>query len=178
MRSFPRSWRFGRPSRNRMRSISRSACLISSIDSFFSYSSSFFRPQLPNMRACRKYWLIAVSSLNSTLFRCCTTLGSPFIGGSPGEGAIRRRRDGAVNRFGGGLRGGGYGFVGTRVAQHLARAITAATTARAYAELVRELVDRAGAVTGAFANGFFGHGVADADVQNVPRLRSIITSRP
>src|SRR5581483_9126124 len=37
------------------------------------------------MRACRKYWLIAVSSLNSTLFRCCTTLGSPFIGGLGGK---------------------------------------------------------------------------------------------
>src|SRR5258706_454525 len=31
------------------------------------------------MRACRKYWLIAVSSLNSTLFRCWMTFGSPFM---------------------------------------------------------------------------------------------------
>jgi hypothetical protein len=35
--------------------------------------------QLPNMRACRKYWLIAVSSLNGTLLRCCRTFASPFI---------------------------------------------------------------------------------------------------
>src|SRR5919197_4994925 len=66
---------------DRLIAMRRSACFISSIDSFFSNSSSFFSPQLPNMRACRKYWLIAVSSLNSTLFRCCTTLGSPFIAG-------------------------------------------------------------------------------------------------
>src|SRR5438067_12484740 len=164
MRSFPRSWRFGRPSRNRMRSISRSACFISSIDSFFSYSSSFFRPQLPNIRACRKYWLIAVSSLNSTLFRCCTTLGSPFIGGLRGKARFDAEALAASTEARSG--GCGDGFRGARLAQHLARAVTAATAAGANAELVRELIDRAGPVAGAFANGFFGHGIADADVQS------------
>src|SRR5207248_541758 len=73
--------------------------------------------------------------------------------------------------------GCGDGFRGACLAQHLARAITAATTTGADAKLVRELVDRAGAVAGAFANGLFGHGVADADVQAIPPLRRIITSK-
>src|SRR6185369_1766290 len=66
--------------------------------------SSFFSPQLPNMRACRKYWLIAVSSLNRILFRCSRTLVSPFIVLSPGSKrrivARQAERDAAVRGAG------------------------------------------------------------------------------
>ncbi len=61
----------------------RSACFISSIDSSFSCSSSRSRPQWPNMRECRKYWLIAVSSFFSTAFKCFSILGSPFMRATP-----------------------------------------------------------------------------------------------
>ena len=40
----------GQPSRNRMRSASRSACFISSIDSCRSNSASFSMPQLSSIR--------------------------------------------------------------------------------------------------------------------------------
>src|SRR5690349_15233029 len=169
MRSFPRSCRFGSPSRKRMRSIKRSACFISSIDSFFSYSSSFFSPQLPNMRAWRKYWLIAVSSLNSTLFKCCTTFASPFI--APPQGRwIRRRTPAGVKEAAGNekkKRSGreGQRLVCLRVAQDFARAVAAAPATGADAELGRELVQRTGTLARPFAHSGFGDCVADADVQ-------------
>src|SRR4249919_2484234 len=77
--NLPRFCRLGKPSRNRMRSISASACFISSMDSLYSCSASSFRPQFLYMRACRKYWLIAMSSLYSALLRCWMTDGSPFM---------------------------------------------------------------------------------------------------
>ena len=57
------SWRFGRPSSSRMRSTILSACFISSIDSLYSCSASSLMPQFFSILACRKYWLMAVSSL-------------------------------------------------------------------------------------------------------------------
>src|SRR5207245_5125897 len=125
-----------------MRSISRSACFISSIDSFFSDSSSFFKPQLLNMRAWRKYWLMAVSSLNSTLFRCCTTLASPFIAASAGSAMLERS----------GRRGQRLGRL--NVTQQVARAVAAAPATRADTELEGKLVQRAGTVSRAVAHGF------------------------
>ncbi|MNW02811.1 hypothetical protein D3C71_1986550 [compost metagenome] len=77
--SLPRSCRLGMPSRNRMRLISLSACFISSMDSLYSCLPSFSRPQSSYMRACRKYWLIATSSLPRILFRCWMTFLSPFM---------------------------------------------------------------------------------------------------
>src|SRR5690606_30363662 len=79
--SLPRFCRLGSPSRKRMRSIRRSACFISSMDSLYSCSASSFRPQLPYIRECRKYWLMAMSSLYSALFRCVMTCASPFMAG-------------------------------------------------------------------------------------------------
>jgi len=38
-----------------------------------------FRPQLSNIRACRKYWFTAVSSLVSTALSVRMIAGSPFI---------------------------------------------------------------------------------------------------
>ena len=57
--------RLGKPSNIKMRSISLSACFISPMDSSYSFFAIFSNPQCLYMRACRKYWLIAVSSLVS-----------------------------------------------------------------------------------------------------------------
>ena len=59
--------------------MSASACFISSTDSWWMCFASLPRPQFSHIRECRKYWLIAVSSLRRTLFRCAMTLGSPFM---------------------------------------------------------------------------------------------------
>src|SRR6266542_3498685 len=59
--------RLGRPSRNRMRSISSSTSRISSREMARCRSASRSYPQLPHMRPLRKYWLTAVSSKVSTL---------------------------------------------------------------------------------------------------------------
>src|SRR5213592_1287277 len=106
------------------------------------------------MRAWRKYWLMVVSSLNSTLFRCCTTLASPFIAAS-GEPAMVGRS---------GRRGQRLGRL--NVTQQVARAVAAAPATRADTELEGKLVQRAGTVSRAVAHGFLGDGVADADIQS------------
>src|SRR5438067_2321354 len=72
--------RLGRPSSIRMRSMSLSACFISPIDSSYSFLPSRPKPQWRYMRACRKYWLIAVSSLVSCALRWRMMVGSPFMG--------------------------------------------------------------------------------------------------
>ena len=51
------------------------------------------------------------------------------------------------------------------VTQNVARAIAAAAATGAYAEFERQFVNRADAIAGALTHSFFGHGVADADVQ-------------
>ena len=38
---------------------------------------SLVTPQWRSMRACRKYWLMAVSSFFRTALRCCNTVASP-----------------------------------------------------------------------------------------------------
>src|SRR5690606_41135327 len=86
MRSLPSAWKFGSPSRNRMRSASQSAWCISSMDSLYSCSASSFSPQFFSILACRKYWLIAVSSLYRALLRYSMTLASPFICSAPLRG--------------------------------------------------------------------------------------------
>src|SRR5690606_23677226 len=50
----------------------------------------WLRPQLSNMRACRKYWLTEVSSLVSTALRVRMIAGSPFMAMSSGRAAHRR----------------------------------------------------------------------------------------
>lgn len=49
------------------------------LDSWYSCLPSLFRPQSSYMRACRKYWLIATSSLARILLRCWMTVTSPFM---------------------------------------------------------------------------------------------------
>ena len=59
-----------------MRSMSSSACFISSMDWSYSYFASLETPQFRSIRECRKYWLIAVSSFLSTRLRYSLILGS------------------------------------------------------------------------------------------------------
>src|SRR5690554_1418872 len=49
------------------------------MDSLYSCSASSLSPQFLYIRACRKYWLIATSSLPRQRLRCSITVGSPFI---------------------------------------------------------------------------------------------------
>src|ERR1700741_4956818 len=101
------------------------------------------------MWACRKYWLIAVSSLNSTLFRCWMTFASPFIARPPvGKDQLS------------GSQGDFAAFLG----EHLRGAVSAAPAAGADPEIRGEVIERACAVLGAFAHLPFGHCVAKADV--------------
>ena len=52
------------------------------------------------------------------------------------------------------------------IAQQLARAIAAASAPRADAKLEGELIQRASPFARALADGFFGDGIANADVQD------------
>src|SRR6266496_4220386 len=60
-----------------MRSVSVSAWRISSIDSARVCAASFTQPQFSCILACRKYWLIAVSSAVSCSLRNSMTFSSP-----------------------------------------------------------------------------------------------------
>ena len=66
-----------------MRSVSISACFISSNDSERVYFASFVQPKFSCIFACRKYWLMAVSSAVSCSFRNSRTSGSPCIAEAP-----------------------------------------------------------------------------------------------
>src|SRR5438045_41424 len=158
MVSRPRSCKFGSPSRNRIRSMRRSACFISSIDSFFSYSSSFLRPQLPNILACRKYWLIAVSSLKSTLLRCWMTLASPFIA------VLRELAMPSLARSLGRACEDLAAQARARLLEQIAGAFPAAAAAGTQAELRGQIVDRLGALPRALLHGLVGDGVTDAAI--------------
>src|SRR5918999_368081 len=65
-----------------MRSVSVSACRISSMDSSRVCFASRVKPQFSCILACRKYWLIAVSSAVSCSFSSAITSLSPSIGPS------------------------------------------------------------------------------------------------
>src|SRR3954468_21039121 len=118
---------------------------------------------------------MAVSSLSSTLFKCCTTLASPFIGRlreklrfDPKVSA-RQENAPASGRH-------AQRLVCMQIAQQLARAVAAAAATRTDTELEGKLLERARAVARTFTNCLFGDGVADADVQALgSSLRSIIT---
>src|SRR3954466_8260814 len=69
-----------------MRSVSTSACFISSNDSCRVYFASFVQPKFSCIFACRKYWLIAVSSPVSCSLRNSMTSGSPCIAEAPSDG--------------------------------------------------------------------------------------------
>src|SRR3954471_5498813 len=62
-----------------MRSVSRSAGVISSMDSLRAYGASFVKPQFSCIFACRKYWLMAVSSLVSCSLSSSITRASPCM---------------------------------------------------------------------------------------------------
>src|SRR2546421_6363251 len=130
------------------------------------------------MRACRKYWLMAVSSLNRSLFSCCTTFASPFIRSLRRDARFDAGRAGASRKS---RRCAASGcrekrLWSRRVAQQFGGAVAAATAAGAYAELEGKLVERTGTVAHAVPYGLFGDGIADADVQaSAPPMRSIIT---
>src|SRR4051794_17539869 len=78
-----------------MRSVSTSACFISSNDSCRVYFASFVQPQFSCIFACRKYWLIAVSSAVSCSLRYSMTFGSPCIGRWPPLVCRQERSPGA-----------------------------------------------------------------------------------
>src|ERR1700736_1468654 len=63
-----------------MRSVSHSAWCISSIDSARVCPASSVNPQLSCIFECRKYWLIAVSSLVNCSLSSLRTSGSPCMG--------------------------------------------------------------------------------------------------
>src|SRR4030095_8251096 len=69
---------FGVPSSSRIRSISFSAWVISSIDSLRVCLAIRSYPQFSHISACRKYWLMAVNSAFSTSLNTAMTFGSPF----------------------------------------------------------------------------------------------------
>src|SRR5215213_8057976 len=68
-----------------MRSVSRSAWVISSMDSLRVHAASLSYPQFSCILACRKYWLIAVSSLVSCSLSSSITRASPCIAASWGS---------------------------------------------------------------------------------------------
>src|SRR6185503_9820946 len=65
-----------------MRSIISSACFISPMDSSRMCLASRFSRQLSHIMAWTKYWLIAVSSAQSTSLSTLMTSASPFNGTS------------------------------------------------------------------------------------------------
>src|SRR5581483_2122311 len=74
-----KSFIFGVPSRNRIRSISFSACFISEMDSSLSFWARRRYPQFLHIVACKKYWFTAVSSALSTSFSSLMICAFPFI---------------------------------------------------------------------------------------------------
>src|SRR5689334_20272618 len=102
---------------------------------------------------------MAVSSLNNTLFRCCTTLGSPFITASSDARAYPRLL---------GLRQRAVAL-GAHFAQHAARAFATPSAARADAQLEGDLVERLGSRPGALFQLALRYRVADADIQEFLR---------
>src|SRR5574337_349004 len=62
-----------------MRSINRSACFISSMDSARIFFQSRSYPQFSHIRACTKYWLIAVNSAVRISFKTVMTWSWPFM---------------------------------------------------------------------------------------------------
>src|SRR5215475_1427757 len=76
-----------------MRSINASACFISPMDCILMYSESFSYPQFSHISACRKYWLMAVSSSCSALLSSARTFAEPFVGGPPFGVRVYRRKN-------------------------------------------------------------------------------------
>src|SRR5690349_24871771 len=75
-----------------MRSVSTSAWRISSMDSCLVCFASLVKPQFSCILACRKYWLIAVSSAVSCSLRNSMTRASPCMPHTPRIGLIGSKR--------------------------------------------------------------------------------------
>src|SRR6185436_10629915 len=122
---------------------------------------------------------MAVSSLKSTLFRCSTTCGSPFIAGLPeskqrvvdfsrhlarpalyllyrpcGHSHVSHRVDRRMDRA----------LFAPDFAEHLCRAFPAATTTGPDAQRGGELVNRSSAFADALPNLAFRNCVANAEI--------------
>jgi hypothetical protein len=69
----------GEPSRKRMRSMSFSACFISSMDCFLMNLASASYFQFSHISAWRKYWLMARSSSCKASFSAAMTFALPFM---------------------------------------------------------------------------------------------------
>ncbi|CKR39833.1 Uncharacterised protein [Mycobacterium tuberculosis] len=88
-----------------MRSVISSACRISSNDSARVWAASSVKPQLSCILECRKYWLIAVSSLVNCSLSRRRTSGSPCMTTPMGYKAVvaNRARWAGLERTGVGL---------------------------------------------------------------------------
>ena len=69
----------GLPSRNRILSMSFSACFISSMDCFLFRDASFSYPQFSYISEWTKYWFTAVNSSLKAPFRALITSAFPFM---------------------------------------------------------------------------------------------------
>src|SRR5580765_1146117 len=125
------------------------------------------------MRACRKYWLIAVSSFLRILLRCPTTSTSPFMGGSLGRIGWIGAADLAAVRLGCLSRARG-GIGGRPLAEHLACAGFTRAAARRNAGTGLQLLERPGAVEDRLLQAFFGDSVAKADVHGAMTSSGIV----
>src|SRR5690606_33672480 len=179
MRSLCSACRLGSPPSIRTRRTSRSACFISPIDSSYSLSLSRFRPRCSYIRACRKYWLIAVSSLVSCLLSASMTLPSPasaegffvaIVGSSSlhvratiPKSATAHRNANRSCRVTRGVFGSGAGRFAQLLFEHLAGAVLAEAAAGAHPELLLEVVEAGDAELGARADLLVGNGVAHTD---------------
>src|SRR5919204_120924 len=109
------------------------------------------------MRACRKYWLMAVSSLKSTLFKCCTTLASPFIGPLREKPRFDAEGLGASRKPKGACSGRSAQRLGrTQVAKELTCALATTSATGTDTELKGKLLERARAVARALADCLLG----------------------
>src|SRR3954471_15001723 len=145
-----------------MRSVIFSACFISSIDSSRVYAASLVNPQFCCIFECRKYWLIAVSSLVSCSFKREMISESPRTVWTLASGSgVSRLRQRSRSELGKAL-GGEQEHVDLVVAGAAAGACRAG---------IADVFDRAGAARHRRADLVLGHTLADADVHQAA-LRS------
>src|SRR3990172_4401454 len=154
-----------------MRSITLSACFISSIDSSRILCQRRSYPQFSHMRACRKYWLMAVSSFVSTWFRRSMTFALPFMK-SPfpeeeePEEACHREADGALDLRGGCPSGtAGAGLRATRTVRGPQNGLDRVPAVAAVGSCAGRGEELLGGLprTSCLAQGVIGDGVARAD---------------
>ena len=150
-----------------MRSISRSACFISSIDSLVLVLAEPSRPQFFSIRACRKYWLIAVSSLLEDLVEVLDDVDVAAHGGPPGSwrGRGGRRLTQPEGRALG---------IKLSAIEDFAGAGLAGAAARRHAGARLQLLEGPHAFVDRLLQSGLGDAVADADVHGCTSLERII----